>query len=96
MANCHVTCITKPNVNSPHEHITHVGNPAWTMKRLTVEDVIQRINSRTDTFYVADQFGNRAMIGVVNPGAGRRPFIRTYSDGKWTDNLLALEQCRLY
>ena len=96
MANCHVTCITKPNVNSPHEHITHVGNPAWTMKRLTVEDVIQRINSRTDTFYVADQFGNRAMIGVVNPGAGRRPFIRTDADGKWTDNLLALDQCRLY
>jgi hypothetical protein len=45
MANCQVTCITKPNVNSPHEHITHVGNPAWSMKRLTVEGVIQRINS---------------------------------------------------
>lgn len=96
MANCQVTCITKPNVNSPHEHITHVGNPAWSMKRLTVEDVIQRINSGTDTFYVADWAGNKAMIGVVNPGHGRRPFIRTYADGKWTDNLLALEQCRLY
>ncbi|MBO9537353.1 DUF3892 domain-containing protein [Herbaspirillum sp.] len=96
MANCLVTCITKPNVNSPHEHITHVGNPAWPMKQLTVEDVIQRINSRTDTFYVADWLGNQAMIGVVNPGAGRRPFIRTYADGKWTDNLLALDQCRLY
>ncbi len=73
MATCHVTCITKPNINSPHEHIAHVGNPARTMKRLTVEDVIQRINSRTDTLYVADQFGNQAMI-------------RAYADGKWTEN----------
>lgn len=27
MADVQVTCITKPHPQSPHEHITHVGNP---------------------------------------------------------------------
>ena len=93
MANCQITCITKPNPQSSHEHITHVGNPAWSMKRLTVEDVIQRIRSNTDTFYVKDSRGNVAQVGVVDATPGRRAYIRTYADGKWTDNLLALNQC---
>jgi hypothetical protein len=29
------------------------------------------------------------MVGVVRP-AGRSPYIRTYADGEWNDNLLAL------
>jgi hypothetical protein len=34
-----ITCIRKPHPSSPHEHITHVGNPAanWIWTR---EDVI--------------------------------------------------------
>jgi hypothetical protein len=27
MADVQVTCITKPHPQSPHEHITHLGNP---------------------------------------------------------------------
>jgi hypothetical protein len=95
MANCQITCITKPNVNSPHEHITHVGNPAWTVKRLTVEDVINRIRRETDAFYVKDSYGNFAWVGVVEATPTRRAHIRTYADSKWTDNLLSLNQCRL-
>jgi hypothetical protein len=39
MADCQITCITKPHPQSPHEHITHVGNPSanWVWPR---EDVI--------------------------------------------------------
>ena len=94
MANCQITCITKPNVNSSHEHITDVGNPSVPWK-LTVEQVIQRIDSKTDTFYVVDpRNGKTAYVGVRRP-AGRRPFIQTYADGDWNNNLLSLNQCPL-
>jgi hypothetical protein len=38
--------------------------------------------------------GKRADIGVVR-AAGHAPFLRTYADGYWSDNLLALNQCPL-
>lgn len=31
----------------------------------------------------------RANVGSVHPAQGQ-PYVRTYSDGKWTNNLLAL------
>jgi uncharacterized protein DUF3892 len=33
--------------------------------------------------------GNRVDVGVVTPTDGSK-YLRTYADGKWTDNLLAL------
>ncbi len=33
--------------------------------------------------------GNSVSVGVVNPTNGV-PYVRTYADGIWTDNLLAL------
>ncbi len=92
MADCRVTCIRKPHPTSPHEHITHVGNPAaaWIWTR---EAVIQSINSGTNTFYVQDDAtGKRAEVGVVHE-AGKLPYIRTHADGYWNDNLLSLNQC---
>lgn len=94
MTDCKVTCITKPHPFSPHEHITHLGNPSagWTWTR---EKVIESIDTKTNTFYVTDpKSGKRADIGVVRP-AGRTPYVRTYADGFWTDNLLSLNQCSL-
>jgi hypothetical protein len=94
MADVQVTCITKPHPQSSHEHITHVGNP--TMKwRWTREQVIASIDAKTNTFFVIDpRNGKRANIGVVRP-SGRAPFLRTYADGDWNDNLLSLNQCPL-
>jgi Protein of unknown function (DUF3892) len=94
MADVRVTCITKPNPASPHEHITHVGNPAanweWTRER-----VIASIEAETNTFYVHDsKTGKRSEVGVVYP-QGRSPYLRTHADGYWNDNLLALVQCPL-
>ena len=94
MTDCNVTCITKLHPSSPHEHITHLGNPSagWTWTR---EKVIESIDAKTNTFYVTDpKSGKRADIGVVRP-AGRTPYVRTYADGVWTDNLLSLNQCSL-
>jgi hypothetical protein len=39
--------------------------------------------------YVEDARGNRADVLVVTPTYGAK-YLRTYADGRWTDNLLAL------
>lgn len=95
MANCQITCITKPNVHSPHEHITHVGNPSVPWK-LTTTQVIHKIENKIDTFYVKDsKTGKVAYVGVIRI-LGKMPFIRTYADGDWNDNLLSLNQCPVF
>ncbi|WP_437787633.1 DUF3892 domain-containing protein [Sorangium sp. So ce1097] len=68
-----------------HDSITHLGNPPrWWW---TAEQVIQSIESRTNTFYTFVG-GRRANIGVVNGSNGK--YLRTYADQVWNDNLLAL------
>jgi hypothetical protein len=94
MADVQVTCITKPNPQSPHQHITHLGNPSAGWK-WTRDQVITSIEARNNTFFVIDpRTGKRADIGVVRQN-GRAPFVRTYADGVWNDNLLSLNQCPL-
>lgn len=92
MADVQVTCITKPHPLSPHEHITHLGNPR-AGRKWTREDVIQSIDAGTNTFFVRDPYtGKRSEVGVVR-AAGRSPYVRTHADGDWNDNLLSLDQC---
>jgi hypothetical protein len=94
MADVQIKCITKPNPQSPHEHITHVGNqfatPPW---KWTREQVIASIDSKTNTFYVLDpNTGKRSDVGVVRE-TGKQPYLRTHADGTWNNNLLSLPQC---
>jgi len=91
MPHAQVTCITKPHPQSPHEHITHLGNPPqWIWTR---EQVITSIDAGTNTFFVRDPItGKSADVGVVRV-AGKAPFLRTHADGYWNDNLLSLNQC---
>jgi hypothetical protein len=92
MPDVQVTCITKPDPQSPHEHITHLGGAGW---KWTREAVIQSIEARTNTFYVRDpRTAKRSDVGVVKP-AGRPAYVRTYADGDWNNNLLSLNQCPL-
>lgn len=92
MADVKVTCIEKPHPQSPHEHITHLGNPAADWK-WTREQVIESIDAKTNTFYVIDPYnGKRSDVGVVRP-VGRAAYVRTYADGDWNNNLLSLDQC---
>jgi hypothetical protein len=87
-----VTCITKPDRMSRHEHITHIGNLAnkWQMTR---EEAIRRIDAKSEAFYTVDRYSDRKMyIGVVRE-AGKSPYLRTHADNKWNDNLLALDEC---
>ena len=90
MADARVTCITKPNVMSLHEHITHLGGTNWRWDR---DQVITSIAARTNTFFVLDAAGHRSEVGVVDPGNGRARYLRTFADGDWNNNLLALPQC---
>lgn len=80
---------------SPHERITHVGNPqdgwVWPSK-----DVIESILNKTNTFFVRDSIsGKRADVGVYQE-QGKAPYLRTHADGYWNDNLLSLNECPLY
>jgi len=57
------------------------------------EKVIRSIETGTNTFFVIGPGGKRSEVGVVYPKDGRLPYLRTYADGLWNDNLLALDQC---
>lgn len=87
MADVHVKCINKQPRNDTHEGITHLGGDGW---KWTRAQVIASIEAKTNTFFTRVA-GNRAEVGVVNGQHGK--YLRTYADGKWNDNLLALYEC---
>jgi Protein of unknown function (DUF3892) len=89
MADVQVTCVTKPDRNSPHEHITHLGGRTW---HWTIQEVITSIQNGMNTFYTFD--GRRRAEVRVRERNGRR-FVQTQADGYWTDNLLALDACQI-
>lgn len=87
MADVRVTCINKQPRNNPYEGITHLGGSGWKWPR---KQVIESIRAKTNTFYTLVN-GNRGNIGVVDGADG--PYLRTYADDKWNDNLLSLPEC---
>jgi hypothetical protein len=87
MADVQVRCINKQPRNDPHEGITHLGGDQW---KWTRQQVITSIEAKTNTFFTYVG-GKRAEVGVVNGPNGK--YVRTYADGKWNDNLLALPEC---
>lgn len=95
MSNYEVKCVTKPDRFSPHTHITHLGGlpGRW---YFTKEEVIRLIESKSAIFYVTDPYSGKIVyVGVVKEN-GKAPYLRTYADGVWTDNLLSLNECPLY
>ena len=92
MTEYEVTCIDKPHRDSTHEHISHIGNmkEGW---RLTRMSAIAHIDSKADAFYIVDRStGKRCYLGVMRE-QGKAAYLRSYSDGKWNDKLLELEEC---
>jgi hypothetical protein len=86
-----ITCINKPDRFSPHEHISHIGNVTWRMSR---EEAVRRIDSKQEAFFTIDKTtGRKVYIGVVRGDGFKAPYLRTHADGKWNDNLLALDEC---
>lgn len=93
MKEYHINCINKPDRNSQHEHITHIGNTSGNW-RVTREDAIRRIDGKEEAFYTLDgTTGKKIYIGVVRGDGNKAPYLRTHADGKWGDNLLAQQEC---
>jgi len=88
MADVRLTCARRPHPNSSAEQITHVGTGlvVW-----TAEQVISWIDGGRDTFYVMVE-GKRSDVVAVRE-KGKAPYLRTRSDGRWNDSILALPQC---
>ena len=87
MSHVRVTCINKQPRDSRYEGITHLGGATW---KWTRAQVIDSIRNKTNTFFT-EVSGNRSDIGVVEGANG--PYVRTYADGQWNDNLLSLPEC---
>jgi len=88
MTDVQVTCINKIPRSDTHEGITHLGGIGWKWSRV---EVITSIRSKTNSFYTLVG-GVRVEVGVIEGAYG--PYVRTYADGKWNDNLLALKECQ--
>lgn len=68
-----------------HEHIIQAGNSqGW----WTVQQIIAWTEAKQFLFYTLVG-GRKAYVGVRRD-IGKAPYIRTYADGVWNDNLLAL------
>jgi hypothetical protein len=75
-----------------HEHISLLWwtNPATGQDGdNTRAEIVSWIEDKNGKAYVEDARGNRADVLVIAPPRGEK-YLRTYADGRWTDNLLAL------
>jgi hypothetical protein len=74
---------------SGHEHIQEVkweNADTGNQGRSTRAAMVGWLGKQGNTAWVRDRAG-AVQVGVVR---GTPPYIRTYADGKWTNNLLAL------
>lgn len=92
-----IRCIRKDGGNhqNPHEGITHFGwinEQTRALGESTRTQMIDFLENQNGQAYVKDQLGNIAYLEIVNSAWGTR-YLRTFADGKWIDNLLALPEC---
>lgn len=75
---------------SGHEHIAKVKwkNPDnGKQGESTCSVMVNYITNQNGDVYVCGGHAHIARVGVVS---GNPPYLRTYADGAWSDNLLAL------
>lgn len=90
MTDVQVTSINRQTGSTAHEGITHLAGDSW---RWTRQQVARSIQAGTNTFFTLNN-GRRADISIATGPGGA--FLRTRADGQWTDDLLALPECRLH
>ena len=86
----YITEIHMAEQGTAHEHIDRVrwedtGSSA--RGESTREEMVRRIRDEKLNVHVRDSGGNDIRVGAVD---ATPPYIRTYADDVWTDNLLAL------
>lgn len=91
-----ITCINKDGGNhyNPHESIEYLG---WieggTTKRTTLAGMVAWLEKGNQA-YTEDRYGNKAWLSVRTSANGNK-YVQTHADGKWNNNLLALNECRI-
>lgn len=93
-----ITCINKSGGRhaDPHHAISLLG---WTNEgtgetgKSTRLEVYDWIKGKGGEAYVIDPYGNKALVGTREHSNGTK-YLQTYADRVWTDNLLALPECR--
>jgi hypothetical protein len=90
MARYRVTCTTKREKN---EGIISLGcySPGNVFFAFTEAEVIERLESRRDTFYVERPNGHIADLEVAEREG--KKYVKTVADGERPDNLLSLPTC---
>ena len=86
----YVTAVHMTSGGTGHEHIAKVRwrNPnSGETATSTRAAMVTWIRDKGGDARVRDEHGHEARIGVVE---AQPPYIRTYADGEWNDNLLAL------
>jgi hypothetical protein len=87
-----IGCINKNPRNDPYNRITDVGSfgpPQW---KLTVGEVIRRIEEGQAAFYVERPQGDQVDVVVAVSRHGNK-YIKTTADGDEPNNLLSLPEC---
>lgn len=92
-----ITCINKDNGNhhDPHEAITYLGwinesnNKSGKSTRLKIVEFIEKGNNA----YTKDSYGNIAYL-IVRISQNGNKYVKTVADGKETNNLLELPECK--
>jgi hypothetical protein len=86
----YITHVRLSSGGSAHEHITSVqwrNSNDGKSGSSTKAEMVTWIRDKSGDARVRDARGNDVSVGVVDANP---PYIRTYADGIWTDNLLAL------
>lgn len=92
-----ITCIRKSNGDHENPHVAissmdwvnESDNARGTSTRIEMYDWIKEKSGHA---FVRDNAGHGVRVGTAETQRGTK-YVRTYSDGIWTDNLLALPEC---
>jgi hypothetical protein len=74
----------------------HIASMRWTNPETsatgesTRQAMVEWIRDKNGLAYVHGSDGSVSQVGVVD---AKPPYVRTYADGDWNDNLLALPSC---
>ena len=75
-----------------HQHITSLqwrNTQTAATGQSTRQQIVEWLDESKANQAVVARNGGWQYVGVVRP-SGQQPYLRTYADGEWNDNLLAL------
>lgn len=90
MTSFEIKCINKSPREDRYHRITHVGGFGTTQWKLTVAEVIRRIEGGLEAFHT---FVNGHHQNVIVASRNGRKYIKTEADADTPDNLLSLPEC---